>query len=407
MRQQVSEPCRCEGDKAEEQNDGVPGYSQRHDELLDNKDTHRARQVTTGGVVLDPADDTMARVNPSSAERLVQMGWSMKTRATAQRLVRGSTAAMFLIGAGGCVFARPAHSHVGSAPPSLGAQTVAFRSQSGSVIRAWLAPGRSGAGAVLLLHGMGGSRASMLGRAGFLHRAGFTVLAPDFQAHGESPGRHITFGALESLDAEAALAFLRARAPGERVGIIGVSMGGAATLVGSRPLAVDALVLESVYPTFHDAVADRLRSWLGPFGFLGTAVAPALIQLVAPKIGVDPGRLRPIDVIGNVSEPLLLIAGTDDHYTRLTESRALFARAASPKDLWEVSGAGHEDMHEYAPVEYERRVGDFLVAHLRDTNGATAESATARGRSCVGAQFLGGTQGRCLPAQWLESPRQH
>ena len=53
----------------------------------------------------------------------------------------------------------------------------------------------------------------MLGRAEFLHRQGFAVLAPDFQAHGESPGEHVTFGARESLDAAAALAYLHARRP--------------------------------------------------------------------------------------------------------------------------------------------------------------------------------------------------
>ncbi|HKW46791.1 MAG TPA: alpha/beta fold hydrolase [Gemmatimonadaceae bacterium] len=275
---------------------------------------------------------------------------------------------MFLMGGTqACLFAHPAQSTVGNAPKTLGvaARTVNFPSRSGSVIRAWFAPGRSGAGAVLLLHGMGGNRTSMLARASFLHRVGFTILAPDFQAHGESPGRHITFGELESYDAEAALAFLHQQAPGERIGIIGVSMGGAATLVGNKPLPADALVLESVYPTFRDAVADRLHTWLGPFGFLGTAMTPLLIDLVAPRIGVDPARLRPIDAISEVRQPLLLIAGTEDPYTRLDESRALYARATSQKELWEVSGAGHEDLHDYAPLEYERRVGDFLIAHLR------------------------------------------
>ena len=301
---------------------------------------------------------------------------------------------MFLSGASGCVLARPARSKVGSAPVTLGARTVVFPSRSGSEIRAWLSPGRQGAGAVLLLHGMGGNRASMLARAAFLHQAGFTILAPDFQAHGESPGRHITFGELESLDAEAALAFLRASAPGERVGIIGVSMGGAATLVGSKPLAVDALVLESVYPTFDDAVSDRLHVWLGPFGFLGGAVAPALIQLVAPRIGVDPGHLRPIDAIGNVEGPLLVISGTEDHYTKLAETRALFARAQSPKELWEVHGSGHEDIHDYSPLEYERRVGGFLVAHLRGP-ATTTESAAAIGRDALGLCVAEATRRDC------------
>ena len=281
---------------------------------------------------------------------------------------------MFLTaGTQACLFARPARSIVGSAPQSLGieARTVNFPSRSGSVIQAWFAPGRPGAGAVLLLHGMGGNRTSMLTRARFLHRAGFAILAPDFQAHGESPGQHITFGELESFDAQAALAFLREAAPGERIGIIGVSMGGAATLVGNKPLSADALVLESVYPTFKDAVADRLHAWLGPFGFLGTAMTPLLIDLVAPRIGVDPGRLRPIDAIGEVKQPLLLIAGSDDHYTKIDESRALYARAAGEKAFWEVSGAGHEDLHDYAPLEYERRVGDFLTAHLRSPSAST------------------------------------
>src|SRR5690349_19882390 len=194
------------------------------------------------------------------------------------KTIRRVTAVMFLIGAGGCVLARPARNIVEQPPAKLGATSVSFASRSGSVIRAWFAPGRRGGGAVLLLHGMGGNRATMLERATFLHQSGFTVLAPDFQAHGESPGRHITFGELESFDAEAALAFLRQVVPGERVGVIGVSMGGAATLVGTKPLPVDALVLESVYPTFEDAVSDRLHAWLGPLGFLGSAVAPTLIQ---------------------------------------------------------------------------------------------------------------------------------
>ncbi|HEY2856604.1 MAG TPA: alpha/beta fold hydrolase [Gemmatimonadaceae bacterium] len=302
----------------------------------------------------------------------------MRKSPSVQQLIRAITAAMFLMGAGGCVLARPARSIVGSAPTALGARTVVFPSRSGSSIRAWFAPGRAGAGAVLLLHGMGSNRASMLARADFLHQAGFAILAPDFQAHGESPGQHITFGALESFDAEAALAFLRSAAPGERVGIIGVSMGGAATLVGAKPLAVDALVLESVYPTFDDAVSDRLHVWLGPFGFLGSAVAPALIQLVAPRIGVEPGRLRPIDVIGKIDEPLLLIAGTEDQYTKLDESRALFAKASSPKQIWEVLGAGHEDIYDFSPAEYERRVGEFLTSHLRPSASTSAAASATR-----------------------------
>jgi len=264
----------------------------------------------------------------------------------------------------GCVLARPARANVDLPADVGGVSEVSFPSQTGRALRAWYAPGRAGFGAVVLLHGVGSNRTSMLGRLRFLQARGYAVLAPDFQAHGESPGEHVTFGARESLDAAAAVQFLRNSAPNERLGVIGVSMGGAAALVGPKPLDVDAMVLESVYPTFRDAVSDRLKVWLGPVGLLGPALAPLLIGVVGPEIGVDADSLRPIERIASVREPVLMLAGSDDEYTPIEESLALFARIKSPKRFWEVHGAGHVDLHDFDPTDYERVVGSFLAEQL-------------------------------------------
>lgn len=270
-----------------------------------------------------------------------------------------------IAGGAGCVMARPAMRAVAPPPAALEASQVQFSSASGSTIHAWLSKGKRGLGAVLLLHGVGENRSRMLARAEFLHDAGYTVLAPDFQAHGESPGEHITFGARESFDAHAAISFLRTAAPGERIGVIGVSMGGAAALLGPEPVTADALVLESVYPTIDQALSDRLHVWLGPLGFLAAPITPVLMRTVGDDIGVDGNDLRPIDHIGAVTEPLLVLAGTKDQYTPLDESKALFARAHSPKSFWAVQGAEHEDLYDFAPLDYERIVGTFLAANLR------------------------------------------
>jgi pimeloyl-ACP methyl ester carboxylesterase len=265
----------------------------------------------------------------------------------------------------GCVMASPSQTRVGPAPADLHAQSVTFASASGSNIHAWLVPGRSGLGAVLLLHGVGANRTSMLGRARFLSALGFTVLAPDFQAHGESLGEHVTFGAHESLDAAASIAFLHRAMPGERVGVIGVSMGGAAALLGPGPLDASAFVLESVYPTIRQAVSDRLSTWFGPLASVGRLLTPAVIHYVGKDIGVSEAELQPIDRIARLHAPLLLLAGTADPYTRITEAESLYARATGPKSYWAVDGAGHEDLHTYDPIGYERRVGAFLARALR------------------------------------------
>ena len=301
------------------------------------------------------------------------MTWS---RRRAVRWARPLALASVAVGAAGsaasCSLAGPSRAVVGVAPVALGAESATFASASGSRIHAWFSAGTNGGGAVLLLHGVHEDRRVMLERARFLHAAGYAVLIPDFQAHGESPGTHVTFGALESLDAVAALAYLRERVPGARVGVIGVSMGGAAALVGPHgPLTADAFVLESVYPTIRDATRDRLRAWFGPFG---PPFTPALVRVVGGRIGVAPDSLRPIERIGMLAAPVLVAAGTVDRYTTIREAEALYARASSPKEFWPVEGAGHVDLHEYAPAEYERRVGAFLTRWLRPASVGLAPS---------------------------------
>jgi pimeloyl-ACP methyl ester carboxylesterase len=272
----------------------------------------------------------------------------------------------------GCVMARPSRATIGAAPADLGAESVTYPSGSGSNIHAWLARGVLGGGSVLLLHGVGANRTSMLARARFLHRLGFTVLAPDLQANGESPGDHVTFGARESLDAAASMTFLRGAMPAERVGVIGISMGGAAALLGPGPLDANAFVLESVYPTIRQAVSDRLGAWLGPLGGVARLFTPAVLHFVGDEVGVRETELRPIDQIARLHAPLLFLAGTADPYTPIAEAESLYARAPAPKAYWPVQGAGHEDLYAYDKLEYERRVGGFLFRALRES-GAQRE----------------------------------
>jgi fermentation-respiration switch protein FrsA (DUF1100 family) len=202
-----------------------------------------------------------------------------------------------------------------------------------------------------------------------LHEHGFAVLLFDLQAHGESPGGRITFGHLEGIDAAAAVRFVRGRVPDEPVGIIGVSLGGAATLLGPKPLDVEALVLESVYPDIDAALANRLRASLGFMaGALFTPILVPLFKLLLPPIlGVTPGDLRPIDRIGLLRAPLLIASGTVDDRTTIEEARTLFERAPKPKRFWSVQGAAHVDLERHDPTRYWQTVLPFLTQHLQGT----------------------------------------
>ncbi len=262
----------------------------------------------------------------------------------------------------GLTLSHPAQTSIGNPPPELGAETVAFAS-----LRGWLVPGRPGGGAVVLLHGVRANRLAMLKRALVLKRHGFGVLLFDLQAHGESVGRRITFGYLEGQNAASAVAFLRGRLPRERVGAIGVSLGGAACLLGPRPLDVDALVLESVFPDIGSALTDRLKARLGSVvGAAAGMVLTPLFRLQMPAVlGVGFADLRPIGRIASVRAPLLVASGSSDAYTPIAEARALFDRAPAPKSFWAVKGATHEDLESYDPPAYWQHILPFLTENLR------------------------------------------
>jgi fermentation-respiration switch protein FrsA (DUF1100 family) len=217
------------------------------------------------------------------------------------------------------------------------------------------------------MHGVRANRTSMVERARILHASGFSVLLFDFQAHGESLGKCITFGYLEALDAEAAVAFVKQRSPGERIGTIGTSLGGAAMLLGPTPLPVDALVLESVYPDIGSATANRIRAVAGVHvgSLVGVPLARLFELAMSPILGVASAKLRPIDHIADVAAPILIASGTHDNRTRPEDTMALFSRTHEPKSIWLVDGAGHVDLQKYAPEGYRGHVLAFLVAQLQ------------------------------------------
>lgn len=262
----------------------------------------------------------------------------------------------------GWQLSRPVPAQIGSAPRALEAEPITFSSESGSVIHGWLSRAEMKRGAILLLPGLRSNRLAMVHRAEFLRAAGYSTLLIDFQATGESPGKAITFGWRERFDVLAAVRFLHDQLPEEPVAIIGTSLGGAAALLATPPLDVQGVVLEAVYPSIDVAVKNRLEMRIGR---LGRFMAPPLLFQLQPRLGVNPSELRPLDHIGEVHCPLLIIGGADDLHTKAADTRALYEAAHEPKQLWLIPGAGHVDYLDALGDTYRARVLAFLAAALR------------------------------------------
>ncbi len=280
------------------------------------------------------------------------------TRALLVALILGLGASWLV----GSVLSRSSNAPVAAASPP--AQDIFLTSADGMRITGTYTPGATtDAPAILLLHGNGASRAAMAQNAAWLAGQGYATLAIDFRGHGQSASASHSFGLFEARDARAAFDWLKARQQGARIGVIGISLGGAAALIGDAgPLPADAFVLQAVYPDIRSAIRNRLSSKLGTI--LGTIGEPFLSYQSIARQGVWPDRFSPLDAMPRLRVPVLVIGGSADQYTPPTETMALFKAAAGPKQVWIAPGLDHAATSGEESPSYRDHVRLFFARYL-------------------------------------------
>jgi alpha-beta hydrolase superfamily lysophospholipase len=238
-------------------------------------------------------------------------------------------------------------------------EAVAWRGPAG-MVRGWFVPGRERA-AVVLAHGMPGTRATLLDEVRILSQRGFSVLAFDWPGHGESEGCS-QWGAVEQGTLGSALDWLAARPEtrGAPVGAFGFSAGGYPVVQrATRDPRLHAVALAA---PVTDAVA--LARWEYRARSLGVlAHWPALAAFRLR--GMQPRERVPAEIVGEIGpRPVLVIYGADDRIIPESMPTTLYRRASAPKELLRVPGAGHGGYAQAAPQLYAERLTTFFARAL-------------------------------------------
>lgn len=250
------------------------------------------------------------------------------------------------------------HSSVAAA--TLPARDIVIETPDQVTIAATFTPGSDDRSpAVLLLHGVGASRQATAGNAAWLAGLGYATLAIDFRGHGQSDAATRTFGLREAIDARAAFDWLKHRQNDAPVAVIGISLGGAASLIGDAgPLPADALILQAVYPDIRHAIRNRIASRIS--AGLGYVLEPLLSFQAPLRFGVWPSRLSPLRALPQYRGPVLVIGGEQDESTLPMESREMFAVVKGERELWLVPHGDHAAICDLADLPYRARVRAFL-----------------------------------------------
>jgi uncharacterized protein len=214
-----------------------------------------------------------------------------------------------------------------------------FPAADGVQLHGWWVP-NPGAPVFVWFHGNAGNISHRLENIQLLHdRVGVQVFIFDYREYGLSQGRISREGTF--LDAAAAWRYVaetRGTPPGEIV-LFGRSLGTALAtdLAGQHPCR--GLILESAFTNSSD-----MAKMLAPFLFDWR-----------PKIPYDN-----LGKIARVQSPVLVIHGSHDEVIPVDMGRRVFAAANSPKDLYIIPGAHHNDTYLVGGRTYFERLKTFI-----------------------------------------------
>lgn len=212
-------------------------------------------------------------------------------------------------------------------PPAI------LRHYGASVVRSRdAAPPR---GTVILLPGYGIGKLSMLPWALLPGRAGYQTILVDLRAQGQSTGRHVTYGALESRDFVQLVAALRKTGLiRDRLGLLGDSMGAATALLAAPHIPdLAAVVAISPYGRATTVIRRYARAAYWYARFIPSASWRAAERKAGRIAGVHLAKAAPINAVPRIRAPVLYLQGGRDHGVSLEAARRLAARTPDSRLL--------------------------------------------------------------------------
>ena len=196
----------------------------------------------------------------------------------------------------------------------------------------------------------------------------FNILLIDLRHHGRSGGPNITWGFNEKHDLAAWTSWVLAQHGKDGIlGTLGESLGGAIVL---QHAAIDPRVAFTIadcpFSSLRDLLTHILRTdyRLPPTPLL--EIGEFWCRLLA---GFSFDQVSPVQGMGRIETPVLLMHGEDDKLVPAEMSRVLYeAKTTGIREIHLVPGADHAQALSCDPQRYEEFAGKFIENVLKIPN---------------------------------------
>lgn len=236
--------------------------------------------------------------------------------------------------------------------------------QSNKLIECWYIPCVDSSavvkGTVVIFHGYGGEKSSMLDKSDEFLRMHYNTVLVDFMGSGGSEANQCTLGFKEAEQVKSVFEYLRNRG-GTNIYLFGTSMGAVSILkaVQDYQLKAKGLILECPFGSMYQTTCARFEIMKVPsFPMAGLLVFWGGLENNFWAIGH-----RPTEYAKGVDCPTLLLYGEKDRNVSRIETDEIFKNLKGEKFLKAFKEAGHENFLLKYSSQWRKQVSGFLMAH--------------------------------------------
>lgn len=223
----------------------------------------------------------------------------------------------------------------------LSGRSVYIDAHHGKRLHGWWIPVGHRAPAVVVIHGWGANASLMLPLAHPLHAAGFHALFVDARGHGRSEQDDYASMPRFSEDLDAAVDWVLAQPQVERAGVVGHSIGAAASILAAardEECRISAVVAVSGFADVWDVMMES-----SPIGTMPGAAAWAVRRTMEYVIGASLDTIAPVNHIGGIDVPIMIVHGEADEVVGVHHAYRL-AEAARQATVGIIAGGTHSDL---------------------------------------------------------------
>ena len=239
--------------------------------------------------------------------------------------------------------------------PSQKYKTVLLKSNK--KIECWLIKNENSKGTIILFHGYGSEKSSMISKSDEFLKLGYSTMLVDFMGSGNSEGNQTTIGYKEAQEVKSTFDYLNQK--GEKnIYLFGTSMGAAAIMKSINDYRIEpkGIIIECPFGSMYQTVCARFNKMNAPtFPMAGILLFWGGIQN-----GFWGFSHNPAEYAKNINCPTLLLYGEKDKSVSQKEIKEIFANLKGPKKLTIYKKTGHENYLIKNKPEWIRNITAFI-----------------------------------------------